>query len=508
MQTKLLMGVSALLGSALLVGCGGGGNGSGSPGVTPIASSGRSEPTAGSWKPVLVSDIGVSVPVAAVAGSRSERAERAEVAALQKGRTAAQSAAVTYWDAGSSLRWNEIARDLVISHSTPPPPSSRFYAYLSVAQYDALVAVYQLKYRFNRATPAQTDASIAALVPSSGDPCYPSDHAAVAAASAAVLEAFYPDSSADLEAKAKEDEESRLVAGLNYRSDLTQGEAIGRAVAQKVLARAQSDGAASATSGPAQPTGPGYWNGTKPLLPGWGRVQPWLLSSADAVQPAAPPAFGSDAYNAGLAEVRQISDTRTPDQLTIAEFWADNAGTYTPPGHWNAIADGIMQTRTLSEPRVARAFALLNMAQMDAGICCWNDKYTYWLIRPSQADPAITTPFGLPNFPSYTSGHSSFSGAAAGVLGYLFPDEKTNLNALAQEAAISRVYGGIHYRFDSDAGLQSGATISALAVARGQSDGSPTVSTSGRTLSLGALKALTRGKARRVQSATSGANWD
>jgi len=113
------------------------------------------------------------------------------------------------------------------------------------------------------------------------------------------------------------------------------------------------------------------------------------------------------------------------------------------------------------------------MAAMDAGICCWDAKYVFWLLRPTQADPGITLPIGLPNFPSYTSGHSTFSGAAADVLGYIFPDQKDLFGSMAMEAAISRVYGGIHYRFDSEVGLQGGRSIAQIAIQRGQTDGSP-----------------------------------
>ena len=104
------------------------------------------------------------------------------------------------------------------------------------------------------------------------------------------------------------------------------------------------------------------------------------------------------------------------------------------------------------------------MAEMDAGICCWDAKYAYWLLRPWMADPAITTPVGKPNFPSYTSGHSTFSGAAAALLAHVFPDRAAELEAMAEEASISRVYGGIHYRFDSERGLEAGRAIGALAI--------------------------------------------
>ena len=143
-----------------------------------------------------------------------------------------------------------------------------------------------------------------------------------------------------------------------------------------------------------------------------------------------------------------------------------DAGTATPPGHWNAIAADLAERYHLDEERATQMFAFLNMALMDSGIACWDAKYTYWLIRPSQADPLITTPVGLPNFPSYVSGHATFSGAAATLLGAVFPAARRDLQAMADEAAMSRLYGGIHYRFDNDRGLEVGRKIGSLAVAR------------------------------------------
>jgi membrane-associated phospholipid phosphatase len=210
--------------------------------------------------------------------------------------------------------------------------------------------------------------------------------------------------------------------------------------------------------------------GTPPLRPAWGRVRPWLMHSTDQVRPAPPPAFGSPEFLSALAEVRDISASRTPEQLEIALFWADGAGTSTPPGHWNAIAEDLILRHALNEQRAARVLALLNMALMDAGIACWDAKFTYWLLRPSQADATISTPVGLPNFPSFTSGHATFSGAASTVLAHEFPAEVRRLRAMAEEAALSRLYGGIHYRFDNEQGLAAGRAIGALAVERGRSE--------------------------------------
>jgi hypothetical protein len=125
----------------------------------------------------------------------------------------------------------------------------------------------------------------------------------------------------------------------------------------------------------------------------------------------------------------------------------------------------------MSEVRTARSLALLNMSLMDAAISCWDTKTYYYYPRPSQLDPTIKTLTGLPNFPAYTSGHSTFSGAAATILGHIFAAERANLAAQAEEASLSRLYGGIHYRMDCETGVQIGNKIGALAIARARMDG-------------------------------------
>ena len=449
-----------------LAGCGSGGG-------TATNSVVIAEPTGGRWKPVILTSVtDVTVPAPPAVNSSQVTMEMQEVRDLQAQRHTRSVATADFWNKGAVIRWNEIARGLVVKNSVNPPKASRIYALLSVAQYDALVAAYHYKYAFNRPSPSQLAPDIKPLYPASPDPAYPAENAVVSGASVAILKVLFPAESANLDDTAGQAEESRLWAGVNLRSDLTAGDQLGRAVAQKVIDYANGDGSSAVWTGTV-PTGAGKWTGTNPLLPLWGSVKPWLMTSGSQFRPAAPPAFGSPEFNAALAEVKHFSDTRTADQLGIAKFWADGGGTITPPGHWNQIACDAIAPRNMNEIRVARALALVNMAVMDGGICCWDAKYQFWLIRPSQADPSITLPIGIPNFPSYTSGHSSFSGAAADVLGYVLPDQKEVFRAMANEAAISRVYGGIHYRFDSDIGIAGGRSIAQLAITRGQADGSP-----------------------------------
>ena len=157
--------------------------------------------------------------------------------------------------------------------------------------------------------------------------------------------------------------------------------------------------------------------------------------------------------------------------MKIVHKWADGAGTYTPPGHWNEIAAEYIAEARYSEVRAARAFALLNMAMHDAAVGCWDTKMYYFNPRPSQMDPSIKTATGVPNFPAYTSGHSTFSGAAATVLSYLFPAHETYFNEQAKEASDSRLFGGIHYRSDVEKGLAHGKVIGGYTVAFAETDG-------------------------------------
>jgi membrane-associated phospholipid phosphatase len=434
------------------------------------------EPTAKNWRPVVLpSSDAIRVPPPPAAGSAQERREIGALIALRKARTPERERAVAFWNAGACVRWNEIARDVVAAHRTDPVGASRVYSMLSVAQYDALVATWNNKYFYKRRAPHAVSSEVAPLVTTSADPVYPSEHAAVAASSAAVLASLYPDEATFLRDKARADEASRLQAGVSYASDLAAGEEIGREVAARVVALRRADGADAAGTGSA-PTSAGRWRsapGRALVAPRWGQVRPWLMGSVERFRAPPPPPWGSPEFRASLAEVRRISDTRTREQARVAALWADGEGSYTPPGRWNKIAADLIVKHKLSEVRAARVFALVNMAVMDAGIACWDSKYHYGFIRPSQADPAITTPIGMPNFPSYPSAHAAFSAAAAEVLGYLFPAEGESLRALAEEAALSRIYGGIHFNFDKDSGLTQGRAVGQFAIQRGRSDGSP-----------------------------------
>lgn len=470
---------------------------------------------AGNWKTVLLTkpdSFAVAAPVAT--NNPLYIGEINEVKGLQRNLTDDQKASIKYWSAGAVLRWNEIMRELVARHNLPsyqnedgsypapnsanpfsypvfpfsnPPYAARAYAYVSAAQYDALVAAWHYKKLYNRAAPYKIDSSVAALVPKSDLPSYPSEDAVVAGATAEMMKLLFPTEVAYIEQRAAEAEMYRLMSGANVRSDIAAGEALGRAVARAFTARGRADNAGKAIGTPTDwakfetdcvAKGEKPWLSLEtpkrpPMLPLYGKVKAFLFDSATcvALRPGPPPLTGSDQMKTETVEIFQMVKNPSREQIRIVQYWADGAGTYTPAGHWNAIAAEDFIPKNFSEVRWARNLALLNMALMDAGVVCWETKYYYFNPRPSQMNPAIKTLTGIPNFPSYISGHSTFSGAAAEILGHIIPERAAAYTAMAQEASVSRMYGGIHYRSDCNAGLDVGKKVGGFAIKKAQADG-------------------------------------
>ena len=350
-----------------------------------------------------------------------------------------------------TIVWNREARTLVKQYSTGAAPAMRVYALVSVAQYNALVAAENSK------EPRK----------------HPSVAAAVAGASAAMLSYLYPNEAPQLNQKVAQMKQETPAQG---PVDFASGEAIGRGIAAGLITRAQQDGFFKPFTGTV-PVCEGCWvaNPSPPAFATLGGAKTFLLVSGDQFRPAAPPAFGSPAFVADLAEVRTISDNRTTAQDSIAKFWSLQGGTVTPLGHWNIVADSLARRYRMNERRTALTFALMNIAGHDGLIASHDAKYTYWLIRPTQADAQITLPIALPSFPSYPSNHALISAAAAVVLGDFFPAHRQALMAQAEEAAVSRVYGGIHFRFDATVGISMGKEIAQFVLAEAPSGVRPIV---------------------------------
>ncbi len=436
----------------------------------------------GGWDTwVLSSGDQITVPPPPT-GARAE-AEADEVVELAEQRDADMAASIARWDDQPvGAVWQELHLEVVAERAKDPLQASRGYALMSVAVYDAVVSSWHWKDVYGRAAPGATGTTVGGA-----DPSYPSEHAAVAGAASRLLAYLNPElPAARFDEMAEEAAMSRVWAGANHRSDVEAGLQLGRQVADEVIAYAEADGSHDAWDG-SRPAGiataPAFWAPppgavSPPTQPLGGTWDTWVLGSGDQLRPPPPPPYGSPEFTAQAREVLAVSAALTPEQKAVADRWAGGQGTPLPPGIWTQIALDSVRSHDLGTPEAARALALVGIAQADAGVSCWDAKFTYWYPRPVNAirdsglDPGWEPYLRTPLFPSYTSGHASYSGAASEVLAHLFPDQADELRAEAEEAARSRLYGGIHYPMDNEVGLAAGREIGRMVLARAATDGS------------------------------------
>lgn len=369
--------------------------------------------------------------------------------------------------------WNLIAMAETLSAvpAQAPAAQTRTMAIVQVSVHDAINAITR-EY--------QTYSS-----PAPGGPGATADAAAIAAAHHA-LASLFPARAAALDAL--------LAASLatHQVSADDPGLAFGRSVATAILALRATDNASAAQFDYTVPGAgaPGVWTrlGNAPaLLPGWGKVTPWVLRSGSQFRPDAPPALDTERYTRDYDEVKLIgsadSAVRTPEQTGIAYFWRASS-----PVIWNGALTQVLEGRHLDLSSKARAFALMHLAGAEASIACWDAKYTYNFWRPFPAifngeadgnaatvgDSAWRPLLPTPPHPEYPSGHTVISGAMTTVLRLLFGDapgvpiqltfsgvtrEWLTLSEAMDEVIDARVYSGIHFRTADEVGASQGRQV-------------------------------------------------
>jgi len=288
-----------------------------------------------------------------------------------------------------------------------------------------------------------------------------------------VLAYINPSEADTFRTMAEEASKSRLYAGVEFISDYNAGMDLGHRVAEKVIALAKADGSDVPWTG-SVPTGPCMWTGTNPgnvTMPGW---KPMLLSATNEFRPTAPPSCDSaegQAQSANVSNFPRALTTQNFPTNSKAFFWQSPPGlvpwAYAYLNRW-ILEDGL----AVNPPRAARAYALLGVATYDAFLASQDGKFTYWYLRPAQLDKSLVPLFPAPNFPSYPSNHATLSGARGPLLAHLFPAHADEILAIAKEAAESRVWAGIHYQMDLDAGLDLGGKVAQKVIAWADSDGS------------------------------------
>ena len=399
--------------------------------------------------------------------------------------------AASQFDAEVATAWLDHMLGLVAG--TPgfsPPVASRAFAYTGIALYEALVPGMAGFRSLAGSLPGLAE------LPAQGLNAAYHWPSVANAAVPAILRRLFPTAGADrlaavdtLEATLADRIGLGLPAGIRDRSVRR-----GREVAAAVFDWSRGDGGHEgyARSFPpyVPPVGPGLWVPTPPafqpaLQPFWGANRCIALTEGSAVPPGPHPAYSEDPASAFFAEGLEVYDAvtgATPEQVVIARFWSDDPGaTSTPPGHSISITTQVLRREHASLAAATEAYAKVGIAVSDAFVACWHEKFVFNLLRPvtylrAVVDPAWTPLLVTPPFPEYPSGHSVQSGAAFEVLtdlygdAYAFVDHTHDARGFAprsfgsfseagEEAAISRLYGGIHFRAAIENGLRQGRRI-------------------------------------------------
>jgi PAP2 superfamily len=423
------------------------------------------------------------------------RASVAAGGALSVGAFRGDDASATTWPSASAYggevpaAWFDLALDLV--RTTPgfsPPVASRAFGYAGVALYQAVAPGLPARRSFagelNGLTDVPRPARLARHWPT-----------VASAALASILRALFPTTPAmnrvaieELEHRFSKQARAALPPAV-YRRSVK----LGADVARHVYEWSKLDGGHEAflRNFPpyTPPSGPGLWEPTPPgllpaLQPYWGANRPFVLRSGETCSAVRPPAYSENPCSHFYREAYECYDSvnhLTSDQEAIARFWSDDPGeTATAPGHSISILTQVVRALDLPLGSAAEAYAKVGIAVADGFISCWNTKYRFNLLRPVTyvrrlINPSWTPLLITPPFPEYTSGHSVQSGAAAQVLTDLFgpiafidrTHERTGLAPrsfgsfidAAHEAAISRLYGGIHFRAACERGVEQGICV-------------------------------------------------
>lgn len=440
------------------------------PMAATAAQTGGGDPTG--WRTWLLTSPDELRPAAP---SAPTQADIDEVIAAQAAPSEETIGAIARWGVEPAIMpWSKLAVDVTIEFGIGGFPQSRFMAIYHTALHDAVIAAWDAQVAYAQPGPATTSDLI---VPAEGvdptQPSYPSEQATLAGTAAVVLTYLLPDAEAGrFDALALEAAESRIAAGAAFPSDVEAGLALGRAIGELAVTRAQGDGSDAQWDPADRPTGPGYWEPTPPgmvetpVAPLAGTWRSWVTTSNDQFRPASPPAYGSPAWLSELETVQDVIANLSFDQERAAIWWGSNSPWELNNGWvWELILrDG------LDSPHAARIVADMYVAMADTMLAIWDSKYTWWTSRPITEDPTLQTVIPTPPYPAYPSGYSGAMGSGTTVVGHYFPDAADEMANRSWEAACSRCWAGIHYAIDDDVGLSMGRQVGRLVCSLARTD--------------------------------------
>jgi hypothetical protein len=392
------------------------------------------------------------------------------------------------YSAVTATRWMDLLYDSIQAEGFSPPVASRAIGCIAVAGYEAVVPGMpghrSLGGQLNEFPSMPAAPNAAMHWPSSAN----------AAMATVMREMFVGRANAIANIDALEADIAGDFGGTVPDAVISRSVSFGDSIGMAVATWTAGDGYDQHNNAAYTiPMGPGLWEptppafSTSPVQPEWGRIRPMVMLFGSEKPALPPPAYSEAAGSPFRIEAEEVRDTvanLTTEQMDIASFWADNPGaTGTPPGHWVSIVSQISTEHNFDLGKSCEAFARVGLAVCDAFIACWDMKYYYNLVRPVTyirnvlSDPTWVSPIGTPPFPEYPSGHSTQSGAAAQALTDMlgpmaFTDNThagvyaarsfTDFFHAADEAAISRLYGGIHFRAAIVRGVEQGRAIGEL----------------------------------------------
>lgn len=411
------------------------------------------EPDAGKWKTWFITsgrDFRLPAPP-------SYKNEISQVLSAQQHLDSASRQAILYWNTGApGYRWANMAWGLWMTDTGYNGALANML--VSVSIYDATIAAWDTKYAYNRPRPFAADTRIKALVPKPESPSYPCEYSVAAGVAVTIISHFFPAMKDSVNRMAQQLMTSRVAAGVAFPSDTRAGFDLGKAIAEKEIERTKNFTPKTPWDGK-MPQGPGVWTGKRPMYPMAGKNKTVVLDSSSQFRPAPPPDFAKE-----MQEMKNYKQTFS--SRSNAFFWASQ-------NFWSdELNKKIFEYNLhLNPPRAARLYALTAIGSYDGFVACWDAKYAYWGIRPSQYDTTWRPLVPTPPFPGYPSGHAAISSVMSELMSYFFPADQAFFRKKAKDAAESRFQAGIHFRSDNEVAAELGRKVAGVIIQKARTDG-------------------------------------